>query len=243
VSVPPVPTPAVPPTLVFLHEGLGCIDLWRDIPETLSTWTGFPAFAYSRFGYGRSDPAPLPWPATYMHDEARLLPRILDAAGIGRAILVGHSDGGTIAAIHAAKADPRVIALVTIAAHFFVEDINIAAIEAIRETYATTDLRARLGRYHNDPDNAFHGWNGAWLHPDFRAFDITADLTRIRVPILAIQGADDPYGTEAQLAAVTDHALVKAETRMIAGARHAPHLEARNETLAAITGFILDLPT
>ena len=230
-------------TLVFLHEGLGCIDLWRDVPETLSTWTGLPAFAYSRLGYGQSDPAPLPWPPSYMHDEAALLPRILDAAGITRAILIGHSDGGSIATIHAATGDPRILALITIAAHFFVEDLNLAAIRAIRDTYATTDLRARLGRYHRGPDNAFHGWNGAWLNPDFRAFDITDAIARIRAPILGLQGADDPYGTEAQLAAITDHARVRAETRLIETARHAPHLEARNETLAAITGFILDLPT
>ncbi len=231
------------PTLVFLHEGLGCVDLWRDIPETLSSWTDCPAFAYSRLGYGQSDPAPLPWPPSYMHDEARLLPLILDAAGIRRAILIGHSDGGSIAAIHAASGDPRILALITIAAHSFVEAINLAAIQAIRKTYATTDLRARLGRYHRDPDNAFHGWNGAWLNPDFRGFDITGDLARIRAPILALQGADDPYGTDAQLAVITDHARIRAETRLIEGARHAPHLEARNETLAAITGFILDLPT
>ena len=232
------------PTLVLLHEGLGCVDLWRDVPETLAAWTGLPVFAWSRFGYGRSDPAPLPWPMTYMHDEALdVLPRVLDAAGIGRHILVGHSDGGSIAAIHAGRAaDERLAGLVTIAAHFFVEDLNIRSIEAIRGVYAQGNLRARLARYHDDVDNAFHGWNGAWLDPRFRAFDITACLPSIRVPVLGLQGADDPYGSPDQLDALTDHVRVQVKTRLIPDARHAPHLEAKNETLAAITGFILDLP-
>lgn len=230
------------PTIVLLHEGLGCIDLWRDIPETLATWTESPVFAYSRFGYGQSDAAPLPWPPTYMHDEAKTLARLLTAANIEHAILLGHSDGGSIATIHAGTGDPRVQALVTIAPHFFVEAINIAAIQSIRASYQTSDLRTRLGRYHRDPDNAFLGWNGAWLNPEFQTFDITGDIAGIRAPILGLQGADDPYGTDAQLAALTDHAKIKAQTRLIPNARHAPHLEARNETLAAITGFILDLP-
>lgn len=230
------------PTIVLLHEGLGCIDLWRHIPETLAAWTESPVFAYSRFGYGQSGAAPLPWAPTYMHDEAKTLARILTEAEIERAILLGHSDGGSIATIHAGTGDARVQALVTIAAHFFVEGINIAAIQSIRGSYRTSDLRARLARYHRDPDNAFLGWNGAWLNPEFRAFDITGDIAGIRAPILGLQGADDPYGTDAQLAALTDHAKVTAQTRLIPNARHAPHLEARNETLAAITGFILDLP-
>lgn len=230
------------PTLVFLHEGLGCIDLWRDVPETLAAWTESPAFAYSRFGYGQSDPAPLPWPVSYMHDEAQWLDQILTISDIDRAVLIGHSDGGSIATIHAGTGDPRVLALVTIAAHFFVENINIAAIEAIRHTYSATDLRVRLGRYHRDPDNAFYGWNRAWLTPAFRDFDITGAIATTRAPILGLQGTDDPYGTDAQLMAIMDHARVQAETRLIPDSRHSPHLEAKNETLAAITRFILDLP-
>ncbi len=227
---------------MLLHEGLGCIDLWRDVGERLAAMTEWGVFAYSRFGYGQSDPAALPWPMTYMHDEAlTVLPRVLDAAGIGRAVLVGHSDGGSIAAIHAgATRDPRLLGVVTLAAHFFVEPMNISAIERISRTYVTGDLRARLGRYHRDVDNAFHGWSGAWLDPRFRNFDICSYLARIAVPILALQGEDDPYGTEAQLRAVHDHARVAVETRLIPGARHAPHLEAAMPTLSAITAFILD---
>ena len=167
------PGPGGAPTLVLLHEGLGCVALWRDIPERLAAATGFGVFAYSRLGYGHSDPIEPPWPMTYMHDEAlKILPRVLDAAGIKRAILIGHSDGGSIAAIHAGGIrDSRIAGIVTIAAHFFVEDLNISSIEQIRTTYETSDLRERLARYHAHPDVAFRGWNGAWLDPRFRAFD------------------------------------------------------------------------
>jgi pimeloyl-ACP methyl ester carboxylesterase len=235
---------AAGPVLVLLHEGLGSIGLWRDVPETLARWTSLPVFAYSRLGYGRSDRAPPPWPTSYMHDEAReVLPAVLRAAGIGRHVLIGHSDGGSIATIRAASVhDPTLLALVLIAAHFFVEAMNLDAIQAIAGTYRTSDLRNRLGRHHDHVDDAFDGWSGAWLNPSFAGFDLCPLLPAIRVPTLALQGADDPYGSPAQLSALEDHMRVRVETRLIAGARHAPHLEARAETLAAITGFILDLP-
>lgn len=228
------------PTLVLLHEGLGSVGLWRDVPQRLAESTGCGVFAFSRFGYGQSDPVILPRPMTYMHEEAQhVLPRVLDAAGIRQAILVGHSDGGSIAAIHAgATQDKRLFGLVMIAAHFFVEDLNIAAIQQIKQAYEQGDLRQRLARHHRDVDVAFHGWNGAWLDPRFRAFDITEFLPRIRVPILGVQGADDPYGTAEQLRVLERHVRVPIETRLIPGARHAPHLEARDATLAAITSFV-----
>jgi pimeloyl-ACP methyl ester carboxylesterase len=233
------PSPDEAATIVLLHEGLGCIALWRDIPERLVEQTGLGVFAYSRFGYGHSDPVTLPRPMTYMHDEAiNVLPRVLDTAGIGKAILVGHSDGGSIAAIYAAAVrDPRITGLVLIAAHFFVEDLNIASIARIREAYETTDLRSRLARYHANVDNAFRGWNDAWLDPRFRDFDITAGLRRITVPILALQGADDPYGTEAQLQVLRRHATSPLETKLIPGAQHAPHLEAKQTTIPLIANF------
>lgn len=236
---------AAGPTLVLLHEGLGSVGLWRDVPATLAAWTGFPVFAYSRLGYGRSDRAPPPWPPSYMHDEARdRLPAVLRGAGIGRHVLIGHSDGGSIAAIRAGTTDePNLFGLVLIAAHFFVEDMNLEAICAIAHTYRASDLRVRLGRHHDHVDDAFDGWSGAWLDPAFHAFDLRPLLPAIRVPTLAVQGADDPYGSPAQLAALEDHMRVRMETRLIAGARHAPHFEAARETLAAITGFLLDLPT
>jgi pimeloyl-ACP methyl ester carboxylesterase len=225
---------------VLLHEGLGCVALWRDFPEALVAATGCGVFAWSRFGYGGSDPVTLPRPMSYMHDEAlAVLPRVLDAAGVRRAVLIGHSDGGSIAAIHAgAVRDPRVCGVVLIAAHFFVEELNIASIAAIRATYEEGDLRARLARYHRDVEVAFRGWNDAWLDPRFRAFDITEHVARIPVPVLALQGAEDPYGTAEQLRVLERVALCPVETRLIAGARHAPHLEAREATLAAIVPFV-----
>ncbi len=233
------PTPDAAPTLVLLHEGLGCVALWRDIPERLAAATGFGVFAYSRFGYGQSDPAPLPRPMRYMHDEALdILPKVLDAAYIEHAITIGHSDGGSIAAIHAGGTrDPRVAAIVTIAAHFFVEDLNIASIAKLRGEYETTDLRVRLGRYHADPDNAFRGWAGAWLDPQFRNFDIVGYLPDIAVPMLALQGEADPYGSEAQLRVLDGHVRSSLETRLIPGAKHAPHLEAKDITVPLLAAF------
>jgi pimeloyl-ACP methyl ester carboxylesterase len=234
------PPPDQAPTLVLLHEGLGCVALWRDMPAALAGRTGCGVFAYSRFGYGQSDPAPLPRPMSYMHDEAiQILPRVLDAAGITRAMLIGHSDGGSIAAIYAGNVrDPRLAAVVMIAAHFFVEDINIAAIEQIRLNYRQGDLRQRLARYHKNVDVAFHGWNDAWLDPRFRSFDITDSIPRIAVPILGLQGADDPYGTEEQLRVLESCACVPVETGLLAGGRHSPHIEAKDPTLNAIATFV-----
>jgi pimeloyl-ACP methyl ester carboxylesterase len=234
------PGPETAATLVLLHEGLGCVALWRDFPEALVQATGCGVFAYSRFGYGGSDPVTLPRPMTYMQDEAlSVLPDVLDAAGIRRAILVGHSDGGSIAAVYAgAMHDARVLGVVMLAAHFFVEDLNIAAIRAIRKTYEEGDLRTRLARYHRDADVAFRGWNDAWIDPRFRDFDITDQVASIRVPILALQGAEDPYGSVEQLRVLERAARCDVETRVIDGARHSPHLEARQVTLEAIVPFV-----
>ncbi|HEY0185385.1 MAG TPA: alpha/beta hydrolase [Rhodopila sp.] len=243
--------PTEAPTLVLLHEGLGSVTLWRDVPERLAASTGWGVFAYSRFGYGYSDTTPLPRPMTYMHDEARLvLPQVLHAAGIERAALIGHSDGGSIAAIYAgsgppegvATGDVRLLGLITIAAHFFVEDLNLASIRQIRTEFESGTLRPRLARYHRDVDAAFRGWNDAWLDPRFRDFDITGFLPKIQVPILALQGEVDPYGSDEQLRVFQANVRAPITTRLIPGARHAPHLEARDTTLAAITDFVANLP-
>jgi pimeloyl-ACP methyl ester carboxylesterase len=230
------------PTVVLLHEGLGCVALWRDLPQCLADDTGCRVFAYSRFGYGRSDPVTLPRPMTYMHQEALdVLPRVLDAARISRAVLLGHSDGGSIAAIHAsAIRDPRISGIVLIAAHFFVEQQNLQSIVQIGTEYETTELRARLARYHANVDNAFRGWHDAWLDPRFSGFDLSEYLPGITVPVLALQGADDPYGTAAQISCLERMVSSPLETGMIAGARHAPHLEAavKQTTRAAITRFV-----
>ncbi|MDE2576265.1 MAG: alpha/beta fold hydrolase [Rhodospirillales bacterium] len=224
-------------TLVLLHEGLGCVALWRDFPAALAAATGCGVFAWSRAGYGGSDRVPLPRPLDYMHAEAALIPAVLDAAGIGDCILIGHSDGASIAAIHAGTAcDRRVRGLVLMAPHYFVEDMCLDAIAAARVAYGEGGLRARLARYHADVDGAFRGWNEAWLDPGFRAFDITAAIARIAVPVLQIQGDADPYGTAAQPEAGAR--LIGDVRTLMLPARHAPHLEAPAATLGAIGDFV-----
>lgn len=234
------PAPDAAPSLVLLHEGLGCVALWREFPEKLAAATGCGVFAYSRFGYGNSDPVTLPRPMSYMRDEAStVLPHVLDAAGIRRAVLLGHSDGGSIAAIYAgAVRDARIAGVVMMAAHFFVEDLNIESIREIKQTYEQGDLRQRLARYHRDVEVAFRGWNDAWLDPRFRTFDITDQVAQIRGPVLALQGTDDPFGTDEQLRVLDRAAQCSVEIRLIEGARHSPHLEAPEATLAAIVPFM-----
>jgi pimeloyl-ACP methyl ester carboxylesterase len=238
------PGPAEAPTIILLHEGLGCIALWRDVPKRLAEATGWGVFAYSRFGYGDSDATPLPRPMTYMHDEAQtVLAQVLRTAGIQRSVLLGHSDGGSIAAIYAGhKPDPGLLGLVTIAAHFIVEELNLDSIRRIKAEYDTGTLRPRLARYHRNVDTAFRGWNDAWLDPRFRDFDITGSLPNIEVPILALQGAVDPYGTDKQLHVFQASVSAPITVQLIDDAKHSPHLEAADKTLAAITSFIATLP-
>lgn len=233
------PAPDTAPTLVLLHEGLGSVELWRGFPAALQAATGFGVFAYSRFGYGRSSSIALPRPLSYMHDEARqVLGPVLDATGIRRCILVGHSDGGSIAAIYAGEQDDlRLAGLVTIAAHFIVEDICISSIAGITRDYERGGLRARLARYHDDVEAAFRGWSGAWLDPGFRAWDITRQVAGIKLPTLMLQGADDPYGTVEQLRVAERHARCPLETQLIPGAKHSPHVEAPDATCAAVAAF------
>ena len=228
------------PALVLLHEGLGCVALWRDFPARLAAATGCGVFAWSRLGYGGSDPAELPRPLDYMEREATsVVSPVLDAAGIGACILVGHSDGASIAAYHGGVVrDARVRGLVLIAPHYFVEEMCLASIAAARQAYEEGDLRRRLARHHANVDNAFHGWNGAWLDPRFRTeFDIRPALAGIEVPVLQIQGDADPYGTAAQTEAGERGAPGRMRTLMLPGVRHAPHVEAPDATVAAIAGF------
>jgi pimeloyl-ACP methyl ester carboxylesterase len=238
------PDPSEAPTLVMLHEGLGCIDLWRDVPQRLAAATGWGVFAYSRFGYGQSDPRPLPWPLDYMQQEAQLvLPAVLRAAKIQRMALIGHSDGGSIAAVFAGG-DTEPVApwgVAMLAAHFIVEQLNIDSIARIKADYDAGSLRPRLARYHRNVDIAFRGWNDSWLAPGFRGFDITCFLSGIRCPILALQGSDDPYGSDEQLHVLAAHARAPLQTHIIPDARHAPHLEAEAPTLAVITDFVANL--
>ena len=229
--------------LVLLHEGLGSVGLWRDFPARLAARTGLGVFAWSRLGYGGSDPVRLPRPLDYMEIEAReRVGPVLDAAGTGRCVLIGHSDGATIAALYAGGvSDPRVRGLVLIAPHYFVEDVAVAEIARAREAYEHGDLRARLARHHGDVDAAFRGWNDAWLDPRFAAvLDARDHLAHIRVPILQIQGTADMYGTAAQTDLCERTAPCPVRTVMLP-ARHAPHLEAPEAALEAIAGFVSPL--
>jgi len=233
------PSPDAAPTLVLLHEGLGSVELWRDFPSLLATATGCGVFAYSRFGYGRSDTVALPRPLDYMRREAiEVLPHVLDAAGIRSCILVGHSDGASIAAIHAGRiGDSRVRGLALMAPHFFAEDLCLASIAAIRRDYRPA-LRDRLARYHDDVDAAFFGWADAWLDPGFpAAFDLSAEVARISVPALILQGADDPYGTVAH-ARLAERLAPDFVRTILLPARHAPHQEATEATIAEITALV-----
>jgi pimeloyl-ACP methyl ester carboxylesterase len=234
--------PGAGPPIVLLHEGLGCIALWRDFPARLAAATGRCVFAYSRFGYGGSSPVTPPRPLDYMHREAALLPRVLAAAGIGPAVLLGHSDGASIAAIHAG-CGPAVapLGLVLLAPHFFVENLSIAGIERARAAYLGGELRRRLAKYHADVDGAFWGWNGAWLDPAFRDWRIDGFLPAIRAPMLVVQGSLDEYGTVEQLRAAERLSGGKVETLLIEGARHAPQVDAPEATLEAVRSFLAAL--
>ncbi|MBV8526381.1 MAG: alpha/beta hydrolase [Acetobacteraceae bacterium] len=232
------PGPDEAPSLVLLHEGLGSVTIWRDFPARLAAATGCGVFAYSRFGYGHSDTVQLPRPLTYLHDDARLVPRVLDGIGIARCVLIGHSDGGSIAAIAGAENDPRVRGLVLIAAHFFVEEEQVEGVAAVRRRWFESDLRDRLARHHADPDTAFFGWNDTWLNPQFHSFDISRELSQIRAPMLVMQGQYDEHATEEQVRFAARKAGGPTQTIILPGAHHSPHLEMPEQTLAPIVGFV-----
>lgn len=211
------------PPVVFLHEGLGSIAMWKDFPERLCAENGLRGLVFSRYGYGRSTPRPPDehWTPAFMHAQAHeVLPLLFDALHIERPWLFGHSDGGSIALLHAARFD--VAGIVVVAPHLFVEDVSIASIEMAREAYESTDLRARLARYHADPDSAFRGWNDIWLDPAFRGWNIAAELDTIACPVLAVQGEDDEYGTLAQIRGIQGR-LPKTRLLVIPKCGHSPH--------------------
>jgi pimeloyl-ACP methyl ester carboxylesterase len=233
------PRPDAAPTIVMLHEGLGSVTTWGDFPQKVAERTGAGVFVYARAGYGKSSTITLPRPLDYMQREAtEVLPLLLDAIGFRRGILFGHSDGATIAAWYGGSVqDHRVRGLILMAPHFFMETSNIEAIRNTVATYETTDLRARLARHHADVDAAFRGWSGAWLDPGFAAFDTTEALAYIRVPVLVVQGAADPYGTLAQVRVVEEECYCPVEAAVLPGVGHAPHREAADATLDAISAF------
>jgi pimeloyl-ACP methyl ester carboxylesterase len=233
------PRPGAAPTLVLLHEGLGCVGMWGDFPDRLQAATQCGVFVYSREGYGRSSPAKLPRQLDFMHVEAReTLPKILDAIGFRHGLLVGHSDGASIAAIYGGShQDHRVAGLVLMAPHFIVEAVTSAAIVEVRKAFDTTELRARLARYHADVDATVHGWTDVWLTGDFRSWDLTEDLAYIRVPVLIIQGEDDHFGTIRQVEIAQEACYCPVEVLMLPVTRHVPYREAPQATLDAVVDF------
>jgi len=231
------------PVIVMLHEGLGCVALWRDFPAQIAQRTGCPVFAYSRAGYGQSDPAELPRPLDYMSREAvETLPSLLNAIGASAYILLGHSDGATIAAVYAGRVeDDRLRGLIMMAPHFFTEPMGLAEIGKAREAFRETDLKTRMARYHRDPEVAFRGWNDAWLDPGFEAWNVAEVIDGFHVPVLALQGRDDQYGTQAQLHEVERRSPAEVEVVVLADCRHAPQFDQPEGTLAAIAGFVARL--
>ena len=229
------------PLLVFLHEGLGSVAMWKDFPRQLCDAGGFRGLVYSRPGYGRSTPraADESWDIDFMHRQAHeVLPAFFEAIGLReRPWLFGHSDGGSIALLYAARFARQVAGIIAMAPHIFVEDRTVANIEIARRAYEETDLRGRLARYHDDVDSAFRGWNRIWLHAPFRRWNIEAELGAIDCPVLAMQGVDDEYGTLAQIrgiaARVPGTALLE-----IAGCGHSPHRDQPEQVIVATVAFV-----
>jgi len=229
---------ATAPIVVFLHEGLGSIAMWKDFPEHVCTSNGLRGLVYSRYGYGRSTPKPPDerWTPDFMRAQAcEVLPALLRHLSVERPWLFGHSDGASIALLHAAEFD--VSGIVVVAPHLFVEDMSIASIEQARVAYETTDLRERLARYHADPDSAFRGWNDIWLDPTFRDWNVEAALATITCPVLAVQGADDEYGTLAQIHAIQTR-LPKTRLLVIPKCGHSPHRDQPELLATQAGGFI-----
>ena len=230
-------------TLVFLHEGLGCIEMWRDFPQKLCDATRAAGIVYDRTGYGGSSAWPADPGLRYMEIEAdEVLPKLLAALAIDDCVLVGHSDGGTIALNYAANDPEPLRAVVTLAAHAINEPVCVAAIHRAREAYADTDLRQKLARYHGDNvDRAFHLWSDAWVAPGFEPMDANGRLPKIEVPVQAIQGEDDDYGSELQLGIIAGKVAGYCETRLIPDCGHSPHLQQPNYVLAEIARFVAPL--
>ena len=234
------PAPAQAPTLVFLHEGLGSISQWRTFPAELSSRLGCGALAYSRCGHGRSEGLTAPRSIHFMHDEATtVLPHLLDVFEVRRPILVGHSDGASIALIYAGSGFGDPIALLLEAPHVFVEDVTVTRIGELREQYRTTDLRTRLARHHGDNvDTLFQYWTDVWLRPEFRAWNIEAFLPDVSCPTLVIQGRQDEYGTERQVTALVAALDGRGEGVILDRCGHAPHIDQRATVEDIMSAFV-----
>ncbi|MDW3224493.1 MAG: alpha/beta hydrolase [Paracoccaceae bacterium] len=233
------PPPGEAATIVMLHEGLGCVEMWRDVPKQLSEVTGLGVLVYSRRGYGRSAAADQPFPVDYMTLEGEnTLGKVMDASGLKEVILLGHSDGATIACIYAGSvSDMRVRGLVLIAPHFFTEPQGLAAIRSAGKAYRKGDLKSKLARYHDDIDGVFHRWYDVWTSPEFENWNVADAIDHLRIPVLAIQGRDDAYGTLAQIEEIDARIYSPLETSILDHCGHAPHFERGPETRHAIAEF------
>lgn len=234
------PHPDKAPTIVLLHEGLGCIDLWRDVPTTLAQLTGYGVFVYSRQGYGKSDQVELPRGMDYMNAEALdVLPKVLDAFGFISGVLMGHSDGASIAAIYIGSVeDTRVRGLVLLAPHFFTETAQLQAIEQARDAYENADLRNKLSPYHKDVDNTFRSWIDVWLDPAFKDWNISDNIDYWRIPVLILQGENDQYGSMAQVHEVQNRIYSPIDTVILKDCQHSPHTEQAQATFNAVQIYI-----
>ncbi len=234
--------PDAAPTLVFLHHGLGSVETWQDFPQALCEATGCGGLIYSRWGHGLSDPiSSAPRPLDFMEDEAwETLPEVLHELNVREPILIGHSDGGTIALLFAAGTVPvPPLAIITVAAHVFFDRYSLAGMTAGRKDWDEGDLRAGLHRYHGDNvDGVYLAWSGLWFRPDALDWNIESHLAKITCPSLVIQGSEDAFGLEAQVDAIVDQVSGPAERLILQGIGHEPHREARQSTLASMTGFI-----
>jgi len=228
------------PVLVFLHEGLGSVALWKKFPEQFCRDNGFTGLVFSRYGYGNSTarPADEKWPVSYMHDQARqVLPALFEKLGISKPMLLGHSDGGSIALIFASHFPDQISGLIVLAPHIMVEDISIASIEKAREAYLGSSLRSQLKKYHDDVDSAFWGWNDIWLNRSFRNWDIRSELADITCPVLAIQGENDAYGTMAQIEGIQEK-KPDAQLLAISDCGHAPHQDQAQSLSDSVAAWI-----
>jgi len=232
------------PLIVFLHEGLGSLAMWKDFPQRLCDATGFRGLVYSRPGYGRSTPraAEEAWGLDFMHQQAQVvLPALLKALAIDAAVqkpwLLGHSDGASIALLYAARFPQAIAGAVVVAPHILVEDLSVSSIAVARAAYLETDLRQRLGKYHDDPDSAFWGWNDIWLHPSFREWSIAPEIAAIRCPLLAVQGLDDEYGTLEQIRGIAQR-VPQAQLLELSDCGHSPHRDQADRLITSASAFM-----
>jgi pimeloyl-ACP methyl ester carboxylesterase len=228
------------PVVVMLHQGLGSMGLWRDFPKAVHEATGLRVLIYSRWGYGKSEPLKsFPRTARWMHEGAEELRELLLALGIARPLLLGHSDGASIALLHAAhRLEPAALGVLAMAPHVFLEREGMVSMAKARVAYEEGELRAKLARFHDDVDSAFYGWNVTWLAPAMRGWNIEAEMAGIACPVMLVQGVSDEYGTPAQLESVKKHTGGRAEIVLLENCGHSPHIDQRAAVLGAVKRLV-----